>query len=84
MILHRDESRPAASFGDTERARHLPGVAGAGADVANFPLVDEVVERGERLVYRYRGFEAMDLVEVNRFDAEPSQTRLTRLDDVLA
>ena len=43
-----------------------------------------MVERGERLFYRDRGFEAMDLVEVNRFNAEPSQTCLTRLDDVLA
>src|SRR5882724_5906227 len=42
-----------------------------------------MVERRERLFYRYCALEAVDLIEVDRIDTEPSQTRFARLDDVL-
>ena len=53
-------------------------------EVAHLPRVDEVVERGERLLDRRGGVEAVDLVEVDGLHPQPPQARLARLHDVLA
>lgn len=44
----------------------------------------QVVERGERLLDGIRRIEAVDLVKVDRVDAEPAEAGLAALDDVLA
>ncbi len=84
LRLHRDEPRPPIALGDAQRAHQLPGVPGAGADVAHFPLSNELLERAERLLDRHGVVEAMDLIEVDGLDAEPPQAALARLHDVLA
>ena len=43
-----------------------------------------MLERAERLLDRHGVVEAMDLIEVDRLDAEPPQAALARLHDVLA
>src|SRR5262249_9201025 len=84
VVLHRDEARPAAALRRRQRLRESPRRAGARAEVADLASAYEVVQGLERLVDRHLGIEAVNLVEIDRLDAEPFQTGFAGLENVLA
>src|SRR5262249_10519467 len=68
-----DRVRPTERLGSDLRA----------ADPAHLPLAHELRHRAHRLLDRRRGRHAMQVVEVDRLDAEPPQTPLARRARVL-
>lgn len=65
MPLHADEFRPAVELGAVLHAGELGRPHARGANVADFPGEDEVVEGAHCLGDGGRGVEAVDLEEVN-------------------
>jgi len=61
----------------------MPAREVRGADVAHFPVADELVERCERLVDIGLRVEPVELVEVDVLRAEPAQARLARADEMI-
>ena len=59
----------------------LPGVHGGGAEVADLPGLDDVVEGLHGLCDWSLGIEAVDLVEVDVVGAEPGQGGVDLLND---
>ncbi len=84
MVLHRHEPRPSVAFRCAQCLGHLPRVPGAGADIAHLSLLHQVIERGECLLDGHAALEAMNLIEIDGFDAEAFQTRFASLYDVFA
>jgi hypothetical protein len=83
VILHGDEASPAVALRHREQTLELPCVHRAGADVPNLALRDQVIEGGHHLFHRCVRIEAVDLIEVDRVDAQTAEAVLTGLLDVL-
>jgi hypothetical protein len=84
VVLHGDERCPAVPFRHPLRLRELPRVHAAGAEVARLAGADHVVQRLHRLLDRRMPVPAMDLVQVDVVQAEPSERGVDRREDVLA
>jgi len=84
LALHRDEPLAVVDLRLVERLHQLPGGHGARADVADLPLLDEVVERRERLPDRRVLVPAVDLVEVDVVGVQSVEARARLVEDVLA
>src|SRR5262249_59574890 len=67
-----------------QRIDQLPGRHVAAADVAHLALVDEIVERAQRLLDRSERVDEVILVEIDPVGLEPFQARLDRAHDVAA
>jgi hypothetical protein len=83
-VLHRRERGRAGEPRGVLGLRELPGRHRRGAEIADFPGADDVVQRTDRLLDRRRGVPAVDLVEVDVVDSEPPQGRIDAVQDVLA
>ena len=69
VILHGHEARPAVALTDAQHAHELPCIHGARPDIADFALSDQLVERFQCFLTRRIRIKAVDLVEVDGFDA---------------
>ena len=82
--LLADEPRQAEPFRGAEGLHQLPGGVVGGTDVAHLALLDQQVERPERLLERGLAVPLVHLVQVDVVGAEAAQARLAAGDDVLA
>ena len=83
MVLHGGEARFACLVGQAERRRHLPRIHRTCTDLADLPLTNEIVEGAQGFLHRRVRVESMELVEIDRVDAETAKTRLTGLLNML-
>ena len=74
----------AEPLGHAERLGDLPRRPVRDADVSHQPLLDQRVERTQRLLHRRGDVESVHLVEIDMIELEPLQAGLDGLHDVIA
>ncbi len=84
VVLHADEARQAQLVGTVQQLGELIGRHGRSADVAHLAGLDEIGQCLERLLERRFAIETVDLVQIYVVQAEPTETGIDRLEDVLA
>src|SRR4029077_15827644 len=83
QVLHADEAGPAVALGYSKCLGELPSVHRRRADIAGLAGLDDIVKRLHRLLDRGFVIPAMDLVEVDVLDAEPTQAGVDLAHDCL-
>src|ERR1039458_2744698 len=84
MVLHRDETSPAAQLGDMLGLGELPGEHAAGADVASLASAHYVMQCLHGLLDWRAAVPAMDLIEVDVVHTQALQRGVDRTENVLA
>ena len=82
LVLHAHEPSLFAVAADPCRLVDLIGREIAAADLEHFPVADQGIERGDRLLERRRGIRKVQLVEVDPIGAEPAKAVIDRSRDV--
>src|SRR5258706_5366217 len=84
LRLNGDELFPAHHLSDVVTAAKLPRRKIARADITDFALADEIIERAHHLFDGCRVIPPMNLIQINMICPQPTQTRLNCIRNVIA